>query len=168
VRLATWDLVIEGGSVRRLATDFAVTREEQWVVYADFCNDCGNCDSFCPEEGGPFRVKPRLFGSRASFDAAAPTDGILCEDGGDRWLARFAGVAYEVEFAAGGGRISDGVVEATLDSSHGLIATRVLVAREGHVLPLWRYHALRLLRDAVLRGINPVTAGRPPTLAPRS
>jgi putative selenate reductase len=168
VQLATWDLVIERGSVRRLATDFATTREEQWVVYADFCNDCGNCDPFCPEEGGPFRVKPRLFGSRASFDAAAPADGMLCEDGGDRWLARFAGVAYVVEFAAAGDRIADGAVEATLDAGHRLVATRVLAAREGHVLPLWRYHALRLLREAVRKGINPVTAARPPTSSPRS
>jgi putative selenate reductase len=167
VRLATWDLVIERGSVRRLATDFALTCEEQWVLYADFCNDCGNCDSFCPEEGGPFQVKPRLFGSRASFDAAAPADGILCEEGGGRWLARFAGVAYVVDFATDGARISDGVLEAMLDAGDALVEARVLVAREGHILPLWRYHALRLLRDAVLKGINPVTAGRPPTFVPR-
>jgi putative selenate reductase len=166
VRIVTWDLVIEGGSVSRRSAEFAVTREEQWVLYGDFCNDCGNCDPFCPEEGGPFRIKPRVFGNRPSFDASAPGDGIVCEQNGTVWLARFGGVSYEVEFVAGGGRISDGLVEATLDVGHQLVATRVLLAREGHVLPLWRYHALRVLREAVLRGINPVTAGRLAALRP--
>jgi putative selenate reductase len=31
--------------------------------FADLCNDCGNCDVFCPEDGGPHRVKPRFFAS---------------------------------------------------------------------------------------------------------
>jgi putative selenate reductase len=30
---------------------------------ADLCNDCGNCDVFCPEDGGPQRLKPRFFAS---------------------------------------------------------------------------------------------------------
>jgi len=48
-----------------------------------------------------------------------------------------------------------------------LVGTRLLAAREGHVLPLARYHALRLLREAILAGINPITAARLPALVPR-
>jgi putative selenate reductase len=42
---------------------FTVTREHQIANYADFCNECGNCDVFCPEDGGPFVEKPRFFSS---------------------------------------------------------------------------------------------------------
>jgi len=30
-------------------------------VNADFCDDCGNCDVFCPEDGGPHLIKPLTF-----------------------------------------------------------------------------------------------------------
>jgi len=33
----------------------------QIACYADFCNECGNCDTFCPEYGGPYIKKPTLF-----------------------------------------------------------------------------------------------------------
>ncbi len=33
----------------------------QYLCLAELCNDCGNCATFCPEEGGPFQVKPRLY-----------------------------------------------------------------------------------------------------------
>ncbi len=42
--------------------DVATTSERQYVLLADACNECGNCDTHCPQEGGPFRVKPRLSG----------------------------------------------------------------------------------------------------------
>ena len=33
----------------------------QYLVLAELCNDCGNCTTFCPEEGSPHMIKPRLF-----------------------------------------------------------------------------------------------------------
>ena len=66
--------------------------------YADHCNDCGNCDVFCPEEGGPYRVKPRFFGSIASY-AEARGDGFYLERraGRDLVLGRFEGRELRVE-----------------------------------------------------------------------
>jgi putative selenate reductase len=37
---------------------------KQLVHFSDFCNDCGNCDVFCLEDGGPYLLKPRLFVNR--------------------------------------------------------------------------------------------------------
>jgi len=135
---------------------FVITREKQWAVFADLCNECGNCDTFCPESGGPQRVKPRFHGSRASFEAAGDTDGILLEPGGHALSARLAGVTYRVAWDDGGARFSDGVLEATLDAEHRVVATRALGNAEGHRLSLWPYHALRLLREAALREVTPL------------
>jgi putative selenate reductase len=33
----------------------------------DFCNECGNCESFCPSSGAPYRDKPRLHLTKSSF-----------------------------------------------------------------------------------------------------
>jgi putative selenate reductase len=42
--------------------EVATTAERQYVLLTDACNECGNCDTHCPQEGGPFRVKPGLGG----------------------------------------------------------------------------------------------------------
>jgi len=43
---------------------FVVKKEEQWANFAEACNECGNCDVFCPEDGGPYVMRARFFGSR--------------------------------------------------------------------------------------------------------
>ena len=152
------ELVIEDGGLKKRPARFVTVREEQWAMFGGFCNECGNCDTFCPEHGGPFRAKPRFFTSRADFDAAAPGDGFLVEKEGRRTLARFGGVLHEVVREESGTRFSDGTIEVELDPMHRLRAGRVLQLAEGHLLPLWRYHAMTALRDAVLASVNPVSS----------
>jgi len=74
-----------------------LAESRQIVNFADFCNDCGNCDVFCPEDGGPNRVKPRVYIDRARWLHDAPRDGILIEPG--QTSGRFAGEV--VTLAAG-------------------------------------------------------------------
>lgn len=40
----------------------------QVAVIADLCNECGNCTTFCPTVGRPWRDKPRLFFHRGDFE----------------------------------------------------------------------------------------------------
>ncbi|MEZ5226606.1 MAG: hypothetical protein R2710_08015 [Acidimicrobiales bacterium] len=34
---------------------------QQYLVFSELCNECGNCMTFCPEDGDPAKVKPRLY-----------------------------------------------------------------------------------------------------------
>ena len=71
------------GWVAREAGALTVTREVQFANFADFCNECGNCDVFCPEDGGPYAIKPRFFGSAEDWRRFAPR--LSCSmDGGFR------------------------------------------------------------------------------------
>jgi putative selenate reductase len=45
-----------------------VSKRHQIGTIADICNSCGQCDPWCPEDGGPYLVKPNLFLSRQAFD----------------------------------------------------------------------------------------------------
>ncbi len=154
----TWDLVLERGEIRRVPARFQIARERQWVLFADFCNACGNCDPFCPESGGPYRVKPRFHGSHASFEDAAPEDGLWVDRTLGKVHARFGGTLHLLEPHEAGTRFSDGTIEAVLGEDHAPLHVRALRESRQHVLPLARYHALRLLRDAALKTVNPVTA----------
>jgi putative selenate reductase len=59
----------------------AATREKQWLVFADACNECGNCDTHCPQDGGPYRIKPRYESRSGTLEAAgadaATLEGLL-------------------------------------------------------------------------------------------
>ena len=72
-------------------------KKHQIANFADFCTECGNCDIFCPEDGGPYVLKPRFFGSRESFREFSNHDGFFIErnNGGDTVLARFSQDEYE-------------------------------------------------------------------------
>jgi len=67
---------------------FTVGEPHQLAVYAGACNECSNCEVYCPERGAPFRVKERLFATEASFESSGE-DGFW---GGGRGLrARLGG-----------------------------------------------------------------------------
>lgn len=70
--------------------------------FADFCNDCGNCDVFCPEDGGPYVLKPRFFGSEEAWRRAGAGDGFYVERGRERdiVLGRFSGTEFRVAFTS--------------------------------------------------------------------
>ena len=91
---------------------------KQLVHFADFCNDCGNCDVFCLEDGKPYLLKPRLFVDRERWLADAPRDAVLIEP--DATTGRFAGEVVCVTTAHGAGddpreRALQGLREALLD-----------------------------------------------------
>ena len=43
---------------------------QQYFVFSELCNECGNCLTFCPEDGDPAQIKPRLYLDRDRFNAA--------------------------------------------------------------------------------------------------
>ena len=55
---------------------------QQYLLFAELCNECGNCMTFCPERGDPAMIKPRLFTNAQLFADRAPTgQGFLIADG---------------------------------------------------------------------------------------
>jgi putative selenate reductase len=56
-----------------------LAKAHQLANYADACNDCGNCDVFCPEDGGPYVEKPRFFGSLETYQKYAGANGFYID-----------------------------------------------------------------------------------------
>lgn len=68
------------------------TQIPQVAVLADLCNECGNCATFCPTSGRPWRDKPRVFFHRADFEAEDDNAFMLMTiDGRLAIQARFRG-----------------------------------------------------------------------------
>ncbi|NNF63596.1 MAG: 4Fe-4S dicluster domain-containing protein, partial [Acidimicrobiia bacterium] len=69
--------------------DSGIDGRQQYFVLMELCNECGNCMTFCPEEGDPAQIKPRLYIDENRF-ATMPGQGFLLtsENGGIAVTAR--------------------------------------------------------------------------------
>ena len=45
-----------------------IAQNIQIINIGDFCNECGNCTTFCPTGGAPYRVKPKFYLNKKSFE----------------------------------------------------------------------------------------------------
>lgn len=75
------------------------TKPRQIGTFADVCNECGHCDILCPEDGGPYLVKPLFFGSLDAWAAAPHRDGFVLQKtvSGIVMYGRFRGRVVTIE-----------------------------------------------------------------------
>ncbi len=158
--------VVGGRAVPVSGGRIEVRERHQIGTFQDFCNDCGNCDTFCPEDGGPYLEKPRFFGALEAWQRQADRDGFYVRRGDDvdRMWGRLGGVVYRLEVDRGADQavFSDGRV--TLELRHRervpVGATVAPGTPEGHTLDLGVYLRMAVLLDGVLdpRRAHPVNA----------
>jgi len=104
-------LVFEG------STPFQVDQTTQTFNIADFCNECGNCTTFCPTAGAPYKDKPRFWIDREGYAESAgdvfrmerAASGLVLE-------ARLGGASHRLEVGPAGARYSSGRFSARLSS----------------------------------------------------
>ena len=59
----------DGEFLSTSGSTFSLRQGFQIAVLTDFCNECGNCTTFCPTAGEPYKDKPRLYLDRNEFEA---------------------------------------------------------------------------------------------------
>jgi len=120
-------------------------KKHQLANFADFCNDCGNCDPFCPEEGGPYLIKPRFFGSLNAWREAKDREGVFV--GEDCVHGRIAKREYALSFD--GGRVTyagDGFEVSFSDSD----PVGTVKGEASGEVDLTYYYLLDRIRQAIL------------------
>ncbi|MFQ5744070.1 MAG: 4Fe-4S binding protein [Acidobacteriota bacterium] len=85
-----------GGTPERApGPGFAIRKRHQLAVLEGLCNECSNCEVYCPETGAPFKLKERLFLSLKDFKSSPSQDGF-CRDS-NILHARLGGVEMQFE-----------------------------------------------------------------------
>jgi len=52
------------------AKEFLHIEQARQIIHVhDFCNECGNCATFCVHQGKPYQDKPRLFLEESDFQS---------------------------------------------------------------------------------------------------
>lgn len=158
--------VASGGVITVDGGVLETRKQHQIATFQDFCNECGNCDTFCPEDGGPYVEKPRFFGSLDAWSTLKERDGffVLRQDDVDAVWGRINGVEYHLEIDRAKDRalFSDGVIK--LELKHSLRRPAAAEAKPGaalgHKLDFSAYLKMALAVDGVLdtKKANPVNA----------
>lgn len=61
--------VYNGGKIDVIQEDvIAIEQTYQILNIGDYCNECGNCTTFCPTSGDPYKDKPKFHLTQDSFD----------------------------------------------------------------------------------------------------
>ncbi len=148
--------LLPGGESRPVpGGTFKVARAHQLANYADACNDCGNCDVFCPEDGGPQIEKPRFFGRLESYQKYAGRNGFfLAFTGHDNTIhGTIAGKSYKLAFGAQQQHavFDDGSAEIQVRTSdHAVLAWSLKPGCAApHTVDMLPYLQLKFLMDAV-------------------
>jgi putative selenate reductase len=92
-------LSIDDGAIRiERGRPYRVAQAFQVAVLTDFCNECGNCTTFCPTAGEPYRDKPRLYLDREEFEAQQDNAFMVFRNP-DCWAmdARWHGRTHRIE-----------------------------------------------------------------------
>ncbi len=93
---ALFDYKIQNGRLQKVSAGrFILQKETQIGNIAEFCNECGNCDTFCPELGGPFKQKSRFFLYESTWNNSLVPDGFYFSEP-NKMRARFSGNEYEL------------------------------------------------------------------------
>ncbi len=89
---------VQNGRLNRSGgISYRVAQGPQVAVLTDACNECGNCVTFCPTSGRPWRDKPRLYLHRGDFESQDDNAFMLLHHNGTRGIqARFGGDLHEL------------------------------------------------------------------------
>ncbi|MFH1574317.1 MAG: 4Fe-4S binding protein [Acidobacteriota bacterium] len=102
----------DGDLSRAEGEGFVIGADHQLGVFEGACNECSNCEVYCPEEGAPFRVKKRFFSTRDRFEASE-ADGFFRDR--DLLLARLDGRMHQLEVNIPDNRARLSTEEVTID-----------------------------------------------------
>ncbi|MBN2797622.1 MAG: FAD-dependent oxidoreductase [Deltaproteobacteria bacterium] len=147
----------KSGVVVGVGATLSVTQGPQVALMADWCNQCGNCTTFCPTAGRPWHDKPRLYLDPAEYAGDEDNawllrrvDGTLSLRGkvrgvehllerrGPRLRYRSQGVEVEFEGTAfSGARVTDAPVGTVISldtAGFMLVFLDGLEASAGHLI----------------------------------
>jgi putative selenate reductase len=151
-----YQLTSDGPPQRVPGGVFKVAKSHQLANYADACNDCGNCDVFCPEDGGPYIEKPRFFGSLETYRKYAGRNGFYVGFAGDQTTiyGTIAGAGFQLRLnpTTDLARFEDAGAGVEIRLSSGEIVSWKLkpsVASGCHTLDMRPYLQLKLLAESI-------------------
>jgi len=154
--LASWS--IQGGQlVADKPIRFAVLQAYQTAVLTDFCNECGNCATFCPTAGRPYMDKPRLYVQKSEFEAQEANAFRFTGAGNSRAIAgRFENATHTLTPKGDGFVYTAPGLSIEVDAALNPAGAPDVTAAEGELLSLVPAAIMKVLLSGVSSDQLPV------------
>ncbi len=131
---------------------FILNRKNQIANIADFCNECGDCDTYCPEYGGPFIEKPRFFFSEESYSKFNEYDGFYFPTPFSL-TGRINKTEYKLSFDVDMKEYiwCDSDVEIVIDSENQILSGKSIIDQSNSIeIDMIAFYIMRTLLDGIL------------------
>jgi putative selenate reductase len=66
-KMPIYDFLKDATPNFKIVSYFNIDQTNQILNIGDFCNECGNCNNFCPTNGAPYITKPKFYLTSESF-----------------------------------------------------------------------------------------------------
>ncbi len=159
--------IVAGGVEQHPGKTWSVEQAFQIAVLTDLCNECGNCTTFCPTAGEPYRDKPRLYLDRVEFEAQSDNAFMVVRDA-ETWVmdARWQNQTHHIEL---NGRLDyrGPLFSARFDpDTFQLMEVHATpAARDGAALPLEPVASMYVLLEGLRRSLPHIPTALPAGLA---
>ena len=151
--IATTHFQIEQGTLVPIpGEDFLLKQKAQIANLADFCNECGDCDPYCPEEGGPYLEKPRFFFNQSTYDTHQDYEGFYFPTP-DSIKGRYQGKEYLLSYDSQAEIYTwhSDEVNLTLDRDNQLLqSTPIKELAEQTIISMNAYYAMKSLLHGII------------------
>jgi putative selenate reductase len=146
---------------------WSVKQAYQIAVMTDFCNECGNCTTFCPTSGEPYRDKPRLYLDRAEFEAQQDNAFMVFRDTGSwamesRWRSQTHRIELDGKLEYRGPLFSASLDPRTFAVRHAEVTT---AARSGDRLSLEPAATMLVLLNGLRKSLPHLPTALPAEVA---
>ncbi|HSV76774.1 MAG TPA: FAD-dependent oxidoreductase, partial [Bacteroidales bacterium] len=134
--------------------EFSLNQQFQVLHIADWCNQCGNCQTFCPSADRPYEEKPHLFVNRAAFDAN--TEGLFLQQDEGRYtlhrkengtLSHLLETNTSFEYIVGNNKI-------TLDKNNLKVKSFECAKEQQGEISLWQAAEMTIMLEGAKRFFN--------------
>ena len=84
-----------------IETNTELLKDKYQILHLDaLCNECGNCKTFCPYQGSPYKEKPTLFNSESDFNTSRNNGFFFTRDSNQttahiRWKYEKGSIVYD-------------------------------------------------------------------------
>jgi len=133
------ELVVRAGkAVPQGTRSIRIEQGIQTLNIGDFCNECGNCATFCPTAGAPYRDKPRFWIDAEGF-AEAQGNAFRFERRGEDLVleAKLDGQAHRLELKGDTAEYRSELLRARFEAGTWcFLGAEILGGVEGQVLDL--------------------------------
>jgi len=111
-----WKISSDGDkSMVEIDSYLKIKQKYQVMNIADFCNECGNCTTFCPTKGSPFSDKPRFCLTEKSFSQTENGFYLQKEKSGSTLFHRKGDTVIKLTKGQGEYIYSDGIERIEFD-----------------------------------------------------